>query len=90
MSSDRPVDPKTGRAMLGGRARRAADAWRTERLNGLIAVELPHGYVVHLLDMSDPYQPTLCCRSTDRCAPATSSWRRLCEVCARRRERVLA
>ena len=75
-----PVDPVTGRAMLGGRAKR----YRVDR--GLIGVKVAGG-VVHLFDLDSKATVTLCGRSVCDLAPLTTATvSRLCLRCGRRRD----
>jgi hypothetical protein len=76
-----PVDPVTGRALLGGRAIR----YRVD--HGLIGVSLPDRGVVHLYDVGSKATDTLCNRPVDCLAPVTTmTATRLCLTCGRRRD----
>jgi len=85
--SDTPIDPRTGRVKLGGRAQRSTnDAWWRARC---ILVEYPYGYVVHLVPTRDGKlaKKTLCLRLIDGAAPSTSTWRTGCKACERNLQR---
>jgi hypothetical protein len=75
------VDPASGRAVLGGRAKRF-----TVDL-GLIGVSLPDRGVVHLYNIGSKATSTLCNRRVDCLAPVTTmTATRLCLQCGRRRD----
>ena len=76
MKRRQPRDPATGRAILGGSARRPIHAY--------IPVRTPHGEVAHLLLMSGPSAPrrTLCNQiHVERCEIVTEPRLPICANC---------
>jgi len=79
MSTDSPRDPVTGRALLGGRARRAEAPWHRDRRDAIVLVD---GVTVdHLVDLRARFTAALC--GMVHATSVATGGRPLCRSCRR-------